>query len=493
MSRLLLRSIFVMLGLMVLIPIVPHISARAQPSQRCFPETSFCIAGRIREFWEENGGLPVFGFPIGPEQEELIEGRPFQVQWFERNRLELHPENARPYDVLLGRLGADRLSQQGRDWYAFPKSEPQPGCRFFAETGHNICGAILASWRANGLEFDRRQGKSEAENLALFGLPLSDAQTETIEGKEYLVQWFERARFEVHPENQPPFHVLLGLLGNEMRPSTKRWITSVAEGDRVAQTITLIGTYPANLADDLWVLILPPNERYYPQSLNACNRERTPKINGRWEMRVGFGGPNNVGEPFRIVLTTANAQASQVILDTLSAWCQANNFPGLEQLPPGLTILEQITVTRTAEKSGLAPALSNTTLPGQIAITNPIDNAQVPQSLTVMGTYAPEVTNDIWVLLYALNGRWYPQSSDACSGMHTQKADGQWQVQAYFGGAGNVSEPFDIVVVLADQRASAALDAKQRQWCAENNYPGWLTIELPEGLAEKSRIRVVRK
>ena len=49
--------------------------------------------------------------------------RPFQVQWFERNRLELHPENARPYDVLLGRLGADRLAQQGRDWFTFPKSE----------------------------------------------------------------------------------------------------------------------------------------------------------------------------------------------------------------------------------------------------------------------------------------------------------------------------------------------------------------------------------
>jgi glucose/arabinose dehydrogenase len=31
------------------------------------------------------------------------------------------------------------------------------------------------------------------------------------------VQWFERARFELHPENQPPYDVLLGLLGNELR------------------------------------------------------------------------------------------------------------------------------------------------------------------------------------------------------------------------------------------------------------------------------------
>ena len=192
-------------------------SASAQDGQQCFPETGQCISGRIREFWNQNGGLPVFGFPIGPQQEEQIEGKPFQVQWFERNRLELHPENQRPYDVLLGRLGADRLSQQSRDWNTFPKVSTQPGCRFFAETGHNVCGDFLKAWHANGLEIDGKRGKTEAENLALFGLPLSDSMTETLsDGKQYTVQWFERARFEIHPENAPPYNVLLGLLGNEV-------------------------------------------------------------------------------------------------------------------------------------------------------------------------------------------------------------------------------------------------------------------------------------
>jgi len=50
----------------------------------------------------------------------------------------------------------------------------------------------------------------------LFGLPLSDPQIESIEGKDYTVQWFERARFELHPENAPPYNVLLGLLGTEV-------------------------------------------------------------------------------------------------------------------------------------------------------------------------------------------------------------------------------------------------------------------------------------
>ncbi len=185
------------------------------PDSRCFDTTGNCISGRIREYWEQNGGLPVFGYPITPQRQEVIEGQTLQVQWFERNRLELHPGNERPYDVLLGRLGADRLMQQERNWMDFAQSGSQPGCRYFAETGHNICGEILAAWRANGLELDGRLGKTEAENLALFGMPLSDVQTETIEGQQIQVQWFERARFELHPENSPPHNVLLGLLGNE--------------------------------------------------------------------------------------------------------------------------------------------------------------------------------------------------------------------------------------------------------------------------------------
>src|SRR5262245_22929067 len=191
--------------------------AHAQ-DQRCFPETGQCISGRIREFWEQNGGLPVFGFPTTDQHEELVEGKPFQVQWFQRNRLELHPENARPYDVLLGRLGVERLAQQGRDWFTFPKGGEQSGCRHFAETGHTLCGAFLDYFRTHGLDLSQ-PGVTEAESLALFGLPSSEPADEIspTDGKTYQTQWFERARFELHLENQPPYNVLLGLLGNEIR------------------------------------------------------------------------------------------------------------------------------------------------------------------------------------------------------------------------------------------------------------------------------------
>jgi Mannosyl-glycoprotein endo-beta-N-acetylglucosaminidase len=189
----------------------------AETTEQCFSETGFCIDGRIREYWAAQGGLRVFGYPIGPQSTVQIEGKPVVAQAFERNRLELHPENARPYDVLLGRLGADRLGQQGRDWYGFPKSATAD-CKTFAQTQHAVCGRIWEVWRQYGLEFDGAAGISEAESLALFGLPLSGVQAERLsDGKEYQVQWFERARFELHPENAAPYDVLFGLLGNETR------------------------------------------------------------------------------------------------------------------------------------------------------------------------------------------------------------------------------------------------------------------------------------
>jgi uncharacterized lipoprotein YbaY len=193
----------------------------AQERERCFAETGYCISGRIREYWEQNGGLAVFGLPLGPQQALTTEGGAIQAQWFERHRLELHPENPAPYDVLLGRLGVDRLAQQGRDWQSFPRPDPAEAgdaerCRLFSETGHVVCDAFLQAFRAYGLSFPGRAGVTYEESLALFGLPISAPMTETIDGKEYTVQWFERARFELHPENQPPYNVLFGRLGAEL-------------------------------------------------------------------------------------------------------------------------------------------------------------------------------------------------------------------------------------------------------------------------------------
>jgi hypothetical protein len=185
---------------------------------RLFAETGQQVCGRILEYWNQNGGLPVFGYPITGQYGQQVEAGTFQVQLFERNRLELHPENARPYDVLLGRLGADSLVKQGRDWTTFGKGDAA-AAHYFAQTGHAIAPQFWSYWSGHGLEFDGRSGKSFQESLALFGAPLSEATIETnpTNGQQYLTQHFERARFEYHPENAgTPYVVLLGLLGREL-------------------------------------------------------------------------------------------------------------------------------------------------------------------------------------------------------------------------------------------------------------------------------------
>ena len=55
----------------------------------------------FRTMWETNGGLPVFGFPTTAAKPEVNRDtkQTYQTQWFQRNRFELHPENAAPYDI----------------------------------------------------------------------------------------------------------------------------------------------------------------------------------------------------------------------------------------------------------------------------------------------------------------------------------------------------------------------------------------------------------
>ncbi len=198
-------------------------SVQAQNQQHCFAETGLCVEGRFLDFWRANGALPVFGYPVSVVQADTVEGRQVQLQWFERTRFELHPENTPPFDVLLGRVGAERLQQLERDWQSEPReSGPKPGCLWFAQTGHNVCNqagtlGFRNYWQSHGLQ--DQQLTAFQRSLALFGQPLTDAQLETSrsDNRSYLTQWFERARLEWHPENPNQFKVLLGLLGAELR------------------------------------------------------------------------------------------------------------------------------------------------------------------------------------------------------------------------------------------------------------------------------------
>jgi hypothetical protein len=74
-----------------------------------FPETQHTLSGKFLDYWQQNGGLALFGYPIS---EALVENG-VTVQYFQRNRFELHPDQAgTPYEVQLGLLGRDLLAQR---------------------------------------------------------------------------------------------------------------------------------------------------------------------------------------------------------------------------------------------------------------------------------------------------------------------------------------------------------------------------------------------
>lgn len=82
------------------------------PERHFFPETGHYLAYGFKAYWQQHGGLRIFGFPIS---EEFSEGG-YTVQYFERARMEYHLENVgTPYAILLGRIGADRGVADGVD------------------------------------------------------------------------------------------------------------------------------------------------------------------------------------------------------------------------------------------------------------------------------------------------------------------------------------------------------------------------------------------
>jgi hypothetical protein len=165
-------------------------------------ETSHFLRGAFLNYWETHGRTPVLGVPI---TEPIAEGG-LTVQYLERARLEWHPEisNDPNRAILLGRLGVDTSEQKGLHFSPLAGGSDTFTSHFFRETGHNLSNAFLQYWLSNG-------------GLAVFGYPISEefAEVNVSDGKTYTVQYFERNRFEWHPELLPPDNIQLGLLGVE--------------------------------------------------------------------------------------------------------------------------------------------------------------------------------------------------------------------------------------------------------------------------------------
>jgi N-acetylmuramoyl-L-alanine amidase len=179
----------------------PAIAGTSQATY--FDATGHNLAYGFRHFFDTRGGLDIFGYP---RTEELLEDG-WTVQYFQRARFEYHPEHAgTAYEVQLGLLG-DAVTVSRRPFPPGTPFENDAEHRWYPETGHGLHYAFLRF-------FDTRGG------LDVFGYPISEELPEPNAdgpGRSYTVQYFQRTRFEYHPEHAgTPYEVQLGLLGDQL-------------------------------------------------------------------------------------------------------------------------------------------------------------------------------------------------------------------------------------------------------------------------------------
>jgi polysaccharide biosynthesis protein PslG len=188
----------------------PSPAEAASQNARYFPETGHNVLFGFKYYWEHNGGLDQFGFPITEEFDQVspTDGKTYKVQFFERAVFEYHPDLAgTPWETSLRLLG--NLATQGRSGEAgfqpVGAFSSDADNIYFPETGHSVSFGFKYYWENNG-------------GIQRFGFPVSQEFPEVspTDGKTYTVQYFERARFEYHPEFKlTPYETEMGLLGSE--------------------------------------------------------------------------------------------------------------------------------------------------------------------------------------------------------------------------------------------------------------------------------------
>ena len=194
------RKVTVLLTLMLLIGSTAGwpSSAAAQGAYgagvRYFTATGHNVQGEFLAFFDRYGGEAIFGLP---RTEEFVENG-MRVQYFQRAKMEYHPFNPELYKVQLALLG-DLLG------YRTPGIPPSrippanhPQRRYYPQTGHTVSYGFLEFFDTHG-------------GLNVFGYPISEPVMEN--GR--VVQYFQRAKMEWHPENSFGYQIVLLNLGDE--------------------------------------------------------------------------------------------------------------------------------------------------------------------------------------------------------------------------------------------------------------------------------------
>ena len=185
----LLRKISIVLLLAMTVGFfAPQTSFAQTDTEEYFEETGHWVKGEFLTYFHKYGGLAIFGYPI---TEEFVD-QGLSVQYFQKARMEWHPENPIPYKIQLGLLGEELKYRQPS------VSEPTPRSRrkvYFPETGHTVAYAFLDFFNENG-------------GIDIFGYPITEMHFE--DGQ--IVQYFQRLKLQWQPTDSTNA-VVIGNLG----------------------------------------------------------------------------------------------------------------------------------------------------------------------------------------------------------------------------------------------------------------------------------------
>jgi hypothetical protein len=164
-------------------------NAQTSAGARYFSETGHNVRGDFLKFYESNpNAVFLYGYPI---TEEFTSKDGKRVQYFQRARLELHPNLPEGQRIQLTPLGRHLYISTGN-----LNAPVTTACQTFIETGFSVC--------FNFLDFFNQYG-----GAAQFGFPIS--------GFEYhenkIVQYFEKARLEWQPWRAEGQRVVVSDLG----------------------------------------------------------------------------------------------------------------------------------------------------------------------------------------------------------------------------------------------------------------------------------------
>lgn len=160
-----------------------------------FKETGHRVSGEFYLLYISTPNyLQMFGYPITDAFLDTNTGN--LIQYFQKARFELDPEAPEGRRVRLSPLG-DFMYERG-EGEPLPTQGGSSACPTFPETGFKICDTFLVFFEENG-------------GLEMFGYPLSNAEMNS--GR--IVQYFQNARFEWHPEFPSGNRVILTDLGSQ--------------------------------------------------------------------------------------------------------------------------------------------------------------------------------------------------------------------------------------------------------------------------------------